>query len=75
MVKTGLFEGRLCKYCGLNFDTKLVEILTDVHGTCWQQYRRNNEVYPMPKYAHLLQSKSDKSSWYSHRDRQQLARS
>lgn len=38
-----------------------MEILADVHGTCWQQYRRNNEVYPIPKYAHLLKPISNPS--------------
>jgi hypothetical protein len=41
--------GRICKYCGINMDTKDLESLNFFHGTCWQEYRKNNEVYPFPE--------------------------
>jgi hypothetical protein len=40
--------GRICKYCGINMDIKDMDILEFIHGTCWQQYRKNGEIYPMP---------------------------
>ena len=45
------FEGsRICKYCGINMDTKDLDILWFFHNTSWQEYRKNGEVYPMPKH-------------------------
>jgi hypothetical protein len=41
-------QGRICKYCGVNMDTTDLESLKFLHGKCWQQYRRNGEVYPFP---------------------------
>jgi hypothetical protein len=40
--------GRICKYCGINMDIEDLDILEFIHGTCWQQYRKNGEIYPMP---------------------------
>jgi len=40
--------GRICKYCGINMDIADLDILEFIHGTCWQQYRKNGETYPMP---------------------------
>ncbi len=40
--------GRICKYCGINMDIADLDILEFIHGTCWQQYRKNGEIYPMP---------------------------
>lgn len=43
------FKGRrICKYCGINMDIEDLDILEFIHGTCWQQYRKNGEIYPMP---------------------------
>jgi hypothetical protein len=41
--------GRICKYCGINIDTGDLESLKFFHGTCWQEYRKNNELYPFPE--------------------------
>jgi len=41
--------GRICKYCGINMDTTDLESLKFFHGTCWQEYRKNNQVYPLPE--------------------------
>ena len=41
--------GRICKYCGINMDTVDLESLKFFHGTCWQEYRKNNELYPLPE--------------------------
>jgi hypothetical protein len=41
--------GRICKYCGINMDTTDLESLKFFHGTCWQEYRKNNELYPFPE--------------------------
>jgi hypothetical protein len=41
--------GRICKYCGINMDTADLEYLNFFHGTCWKEYRKNNEVYPFPE--------------------------
>lgn len=50
MKKGDLFNcGRICKYCGANMDTIDIESLRFLHGACWQQYRKNGEVYPFPK--------------------------
>ncbi|MGA9151131.1 MAG: hypothetical protein WBZ36_11180, partial [Candidatus Nitrosopolaris sp.] len=44
--KSGLFnQGRICKYCGINFDRD-IDSLRFLHGTCWQEYRKNNELCP-----------------------------
>ena len=51
MANSDLFDkkaGRICKYCGVNMDTKDIESLRFFHADCWQQYRKNNEVYPFP---------------------------
>lgn len=40
--------GRICKYCGINMDIADLDILEFIHGTCWQQYRKNGEIYPTP---------------------------
>ena len=43
------FKGsRICKYCGINMDIKDLDMLYFFHDTCWQEYRKNGEVYPMP---------------------------
>ncbi|MDW0137076.1 MAG: hypothetical protein QN648_11155 [Nitrososphaeraceae archaeon] len=45
------FKGsRICKYCGINMDIKDLDMLYFFHDTCWQEYRKNGEVYPMPKH-------------------------
>jgi len=44
-------QGRICKYCAVNTDIEDQELLKWFHGTCWQNYRKSNIVYPMPKYA------------------------
>jgi hypothetical protein len=52
MTNSDLFDqkaGRICKYCGVNMDTKDIESLRFFHAECWQQYRKNNEVYPFPE--------------------------
>ena len=41
--------GRICKYCGINVDTTNLENLKFFHGTCWQEYRKHNEVDPFPE--------------------------
>jgi hypothetical protein len=41
--------GRVCKYCGVNMDTTDLESLEFFHKTCWEEYRKNNEVYPFPE--------------------------
>ena len=46
MRNSDLFDqkaGRICKYCGVNMDTKDIESLRFFHADCWQQYRKNNE--------------------------------
>jgi len=30
-------------------DTADLESLKFFHGTCWQEYRKNNELYPFPE--------------------------
>jgi hypothetical protein len=30
-------------------DTADLEYLNFFHGTCWKEYRKNNEVYPFPE--------------------------
>ena len=40
--------GRICKYCGIDIDTADLESLQFFHGTCWQEYRKNNQIYPFP---------------------------
>src|SRR2546421_12213101 len=51
-VPDDLFNcGRICKYCGINIDTGDLESLKFFHGTCWQEYRKNNELYPFPENA------------------------
>ena len=40
--------GRICKFCAINMDIKDQDILQFFHGTCWQDYRRNGLVYPLP---------------------------
>jgi hypothetical protein len=42
-------RGRICKYCGINIDTADLESLEFFHETCWQEYRKSNEVYPFPE--------------------------
>lgn len=44
-------KGRMCKFCSINIDIEDQDILQFFHGTCWQEYRRNGLIYPMPKYA------------------------
>lgn len=41
--------GRICKYCGINMDTTDLESLEFFHKTCWEEYRKNKEVYPFPE--------------------------
>ena len=46
------FKGeRLCQYCGVNIDIPYKDILFEIHGECWKQYRLDNKLYPMPGYA------------------------
>jgi len=46
------FEGQLCKYCGINPDAiEDMSVLYFYHAKCWQQYRKNGEVYRMPAHA------------------------
>lgn len=33
----------------INMDTTDLESLKFFHETCWEQYRKNNEVYPFPE--------------------------
>lgn len=44
-------SGRICKYCGINMDIPYLDILYEIHGVCWQQYRKNGEKYPMPAHV------------------------
>ena len=49
-IKSDLFNcGRICKYCGVNMDTIDLEGLKFLHATCWQEYRKDGELYPFPK--------------------------
>ena len=46
--KNDLFDcGRICKYCGVNMDTTDLESLKFLHGKCWEEYRKNGELYPL----------------------------
>ena len=44
-------QGRICKYYGVNMDTTDLESLKFLHGKCWQEYRKNGEVYPFPLFS------------------------
>jgi len=45
------FKGsRICKYCDINMDIRDLDMLYFSHDTCWQEYGKNGEVYPMPKH-------------------------
>ena len=43
------FKGSICKYCDINMDIRDLDMLYFFHDTCWQEYGKNGEVYPMPK--------------------------
>ena len=48
MVSDLFNQGRICKYCGVNMDTIDIPTLEFFHRDCWQSYRKNGELYPMP---------------------------
>ena len=58
--------GRLCKYCGINIDTADLENLKFFHGTCWQEYRKHDEVDPFPENLWLLKYKNGLISSFYH---------
>jgi hypothetical protein len=39
--------GRICQFCGVNMDSKYVDLVEFFHSACWQEYRRRGLVYPM----------------------------
>lgn len=44
-----LWEGkRICDYCGVNIDYDDIDVLYEIHGNCWQKYRADGKIYPMP---------------------------
>jgi hypothetical protein len=44
-------KGRICDYCGINMDIPWLDILMFFHEDCWKKYRKDDNKYPMPKYA------------------------
>ena len=44
-------KGRICDYCGINIDIPWLDILKFFHEDCWKKYRKDDKIYPMPKYA------------------------
>jgi hypothetical protein len=44
-------KGRICDYCGINMDIPWLDILMFFHEDCWKKYRKDDKIYPMPKYA------------------------
>ncbi len=47
-----IFSGeRICDECGINIDTPYKDIMTFIHGSCWEEYRKKGKVYPMPAYV------------------------
>ena len=51
LIMENYFKGsRICKYCDINMDIRDLDMLYFFHDTCWQEYGKNGEVYPMPKH-------------------------
>jgi hypothetical protein len=44
-------NGRICDYCGINIDIPWLDILMFFHEECWKYYRKDDKLYPLPKYA------------------------
>jgi hypothetical protein len=44
-------KGRICDYCGINIDIPWLDVLKFFHQDCWKRYRKDDKLYPMPKYA------------------------
>jgi hypothetical protein len=44
-------KGRICDYCGINMDIPCLDILKFFHEDCWKRYRKDDKIYPLPKYA------------------------
>lgn len=47
-----IFSGeRLCEVCGTNIDIPYYDILFNLHGICWQEFRKKGKKYLMPAYT------------------------
>lgn len=43
-------KDRFCDYCGLYIDIKDIDIIIELHSTCWKYYRSDGKLYKMPNW-------------------------